>query len=467
MITPVILSGGSGTRLWPLSRKDYPKQFINLINDSSLFQDTINRLPKNTKDPLIICNEEHRFLVAEQLRNINKKTAGIILEPIGKNTAPAVALAALSFVNKSEDPILLVLSSDHLIKDNISFHKSIEIAEKLAHKGKLVTFGVKPIYPETGYGYIEAIESKKSEYYKIKSFKEKPLKNIAIEYLQQDNFYWNSGIFMFKASTFLKELKKFSPNILSACKKSFKSDEKDLDFIRLVNEEFYKCPSDSIDYALMENTKDGVVVPLDAGWNDVGSWSALYDVKQRDINNNLVDGDVYLDGVQNSYIHSTNRLISVIGLSDIVLIDTQDALLVADKKYDQKISTIIDRLKRDNRRELVNHRKVYRPWGYFDSIDSGIDFQVKRILINPNAKLSLQKHHFRSEHWIVISGSAIITCGEEIFQLKKNQSTYIPLGKVHRLENPNNTPLEIIEVQTGSYLGEDDVIRLEDDFGRN
>jgi mannose-1-phosphate guanylyltransferase len=468
MIAPVILSGGSGTRLWPLSRSEYPKQFLNLMGDSTLFQETINRLPKGFENPLIVCNEEHRFLVAEQLRIINKKTNGIILEPVGKNTAPAVALAALKYSIDLQDPILLVLSADHVIQNKSAFHEAIKIAENLAETGKLVTLGIKPDSPETGYGYIEAKINEKSKFYKIKSFHEKPKKNIAEEYLKSDSYFWNSGIFMFKASSYLKELKKYSPEILSICQNSLKSNLKDADFIRLVNDEFFKCPSNSIDYALMERTKNAFVVPMSAGWSDIGSWSKIHDVKKDSKNNNnVIEGDISLDNVHNSLIYSDNRFVSVIGLTDIILVDTQDALLVLDKKFDQDTKKMVEKLRNENRMESLNHRKVYRPWGYYDSIDSGKDFQVKRISINPKSKLSLQKHKFRSEHWVIISGNAIITCGKKVFQLNQDQSTYIPKGEVHRLENPNDYLLEIIEIQTGSYLGEDDIIRIEDDYKRN
>jgi mannose-1-phosphate guanylyltransferase len=466
MVTPVILSGGSGTRLWPLSRSEYPKQFIDLVNDLTLFQDTIVRLPDNAKKPLIICNEDHRFIVAEQLRNIDKETNGIILEPTGKNTAPAVALAALNFNKKSEDPILLVLSADHLIQDIDSFHGAIKIAEKIAKSGKLVTFGIDPTHPETGYGYIKAEINNHSDFYNIESFIEKPNLEAAEKYLKTEGYYWNSGMFVFQASTFINELKKFNPEIFFACQKSINNCTKDFDFIRLDNKEFLNCPSKSIDYAVMELTEKGVVVPLSAGWNDVGSWSMLHSVKKKDSHNNVIEGDIVIDNVSDSYIHGSNRLIGAIGLSGIIIIDTEDALLVLDKKNDQDIKNIVKKLKNDNRKEPINHRKVFRPWGYYDSIDSGKDFQVKRILVNPNSKISLQMHQFRSEHWIIISGSAIITCGKEVFKLNKNQSTYIPKGQTHRLENPNDFSLELIEVQTGSYLGEDDIIRFEDDYQR-
>ena len=467
MIVPVILAGGGGVRLWPLSREFYPKQFINLVNDTSLFQDTIMRLPDELYSPLVICNEEHRFIVAEQLRQINSSNKGIILEPIGKNTAPAIAIAAMNLLNEREDPILLVLSADHLIDNNQKFLKTIRIARKIAEQGKMVAIGVQPNKPEIGYGYIEVDNSEKNEYYNIISFTEKPNLKAAKKYLNSGNHYWNSGIFIFKASVYLNELKKYEPEIFTICKKSCVNPPKDLDFIRLDNEEFYKCPNKSIDYAVMEKTNNGVVVPFDGSWSDIGSWEALWSSKVKDSNNNVSEGDVVLKKVQNSYIHSSNRLIVVNDISDLIIIDTQDALLVSSKKSSQDIKNIVQNLKKDNRSEPNNHRKVYRPWGYYDSIDTGKGFQVKRIFVNPGAKLSLQKHKKRSEHWVIVKGIALITCGKKVFQLNENQSTYIPKEEIHRLENKSDSPLEIIEIQTGDYLGEDDIIRLEDDYHRN
>ena len=467
MIVPVILSGGSGTRLWPLSRKLHPKQFINLVNETTLFQDTILRLPKDVAEPLIICNEEHRFLAAEQLREIGKKTKGIILESEGRNTAPAVALAALQFINKGEDPILLVLSADHLIKNIEAFHQSITIASELAENNKLITFGVVPDKAETGYGYIEANINNTDDYYSIKSFTEKPSQKNAKKYLDSVNYLWNSGMFMFKASVYLSELEKFEPEILSACKKSCTTENIDSDFIRIDNDAFHQCPNESIDYAVMEHTKNGVVVPLDANWSDVGSWSSLWDIKTKDNNDNVSEGDVFLEDVKNTYTYSSNRLVSVIGVSNLVIVDTQDALLVADKQQTHNIKKIVARLNNDKRSEVDNHRKVFRPWGYYDSVNSEEGFQVKRIVVNSGAKLSLQKHKYRAEHWVVVKGVALVTCGDKIFELVENQSTYIPQGSLHRLENHQDIPLEIIEIQTGSYLGEDDIIRFEDDYQRN
>ena len=467
MIVPVILSGGGGTRLWPLSRKFYPKQFINLVNETTLFQDTILRLPEDVAEPLIICNKEHRFLAAEQLREIGKKTKGIILEPEGRNTAPAVALAALQFINKGEDPILLVLSADHLIKNIEAFHQSITIASELAENNKLITFGVVPDKAETGYGYIEANINNTDDYYSIKSFTEKPSQKNAKKYLDSVNYLWNSGMFMFKASVYLSELEKFEPEILSACKKSCTTENIDSDFIRIDNDAFHQCPNESIDYAVMEHTKNGVVVPLDANWSDVGSWSSLWDIKTKDNNDNVSEGDVFLEDVKNTYTYSSNRLVSVIGVSNLVIVDTQDALLVADKQQTHNIKKIVARLNNDKRSEVDNHRKVFRPWGYYDSVNSEEGFQVKRIVVNSGAKLSLQKHKYRAEHWVIVKGVALVTCDDKIFELVENQSTYIPQGSLHRLENHQDIPLEIIEIQTGNYLGEDDIIRFEDDYQRN
>jgi mannose-1-phosphate guanylyltransferase len=468
MIVPVILSGGSGSRLWPISRKQFPKQFINLVNiETSLFQDTVRRLPKNISDPLIICNEEHRFIVAEQLRQIKSKNKGVILEPVGKNTAPAIAIAALHLLKNNVDPILLVLSADHSINNDDKFHKSIEIGKKIAEMNKLASFGVIPSDPNTGYGYIEFDNSSSKDFYDIISFTEKPSKKIAQKYIDSGNYYWNSGIFMFKASVYLDELQKYEPEIYSSCLNSFIKVKKDFDFIRLDKKEFINCPSKSIDYAVMEKTNYASVVPLNSNWSDVGSWASLWDEKTKDKDNNVINGDVILNKVNNSYIHSSSRLVTASNISDLVIIDTQDALLVSSRVNSQNIKEIVKKLSNENRKESESHRKIYRPWGYFDSIDNGNGFQVKRISVNPGAKLSLQKHQKRAEHWVIVKGIASITCGEKKFRLIENQSTYIPKGEVHRLENNEKYPLEIIEIQTGSYLGEDDIIRLEDEYKRN
>jgi len=467
MIVPVILSGGSGTRLWPLSRKLHPKQFIKLIGETTLFQEAVLRLPKSIGDPLVICNEDHRFLAAEQLRQINRSAANIILEPVGKNTAPAIAVAALKSIKDDGNVILLVLSADHLIQDVGKFHQAIKSAKKQAEKGKLVTFGIVPNKVETGYGYIKAAVSQDEDYYNIDQFVEKPDYKTAQKYVDSGKYFWNSGMFMFKASVYLDELEKYEPEILSACKKSCQTEYNDLDFTRLNEKEFLSCPSQSIDYAVMERTNNAVMVALDAAWNDVGSWSALWDSQPKDINNNVIVGDVILNNVNDSYVHSaSNRLVSAIGVSDLIIVDTKDAILVTSKGHAQYVKKIVEQITDSNRLESDQHRLVLRPWGYYDSIDNGNGFQVKRILVNPGAKLSLQKHGHRAEHWVVVKGKAQVTCGKKTFQLIENQSTYIPLGEVHRLENIEDIPLEIIEIQTGTYLGEDDIIRIEDDYAR-
>ena len=468
MIVPVILAGGSGTRLWPLSRKLHPKQFIELIGETTLFQEAVLRLPKSIGDLLVICNEDHRFLAAEQLRQINRSATSIILEPVGKNTAPAIALAALKSIKGNENVILLVLSSDHLIQDVEKFHQAIESAKKQAEKNKLVTFGIVPNKVETRYGYIKGDIFQDEDYYNIDEFVEKPDFITAQKYVDSGKYFWNSGMFMFKASVYLDELEKYEPEILSTCKKSCQNEYRDLDFIRLNKEEFLSCPSQSIDYAVMERTNNAVMVTLDAAWNDVGSWSALWDSQPKDKNNNLVVGDVILNKVNNSYIHSASKcLVSAIGVSDLIIVVTEDAILVTNKDHVQYIKNIVEQIKESNRPESNQHRVVFRPWGYYDSIDNGNGFQVKRIWVNPGAKLSLQKHGHRAEHWVVVKGKAQVTCGKKTFQLIENQSTYIPLGEVHRLENIGSIPLEIIEIQTGDYLGEDDIIRIEDEYDRS
>ena len=467
MIVPVILAGGSGTRLWPLSRKLHPKQFIELIGETTLFQEAVLRLPKSIGDLLVICNEEHRFLAAEQLCQINRPATSIILEPVGKNTAPAIALAALKSIKNNENVILLVLPADHLIQDVKKFHQAIEFAKKQAEQNKLVMFGITPNKVETRYGYIRVNTLQDENYFNIDKFVEKPDYETAQRYVGSGDYFWNSGMFMFKASVYLDELDKYEPEILSACRRSCQTEFHDLDFIRLNKDEFLRCPSQSIDYAVMEKTKDAVMVELDASWNDVGSWSALWDSQPKDVNNNLISGDVILNEVNNSYVHSaSNRLVSAIGVSNLVIVDTQDAILVADKSQDQLVKNIVQKLQNSKRSECDHHRTVFRPWGHYDSIDIEDNFIVKRILVNPRSRLSLQKHQYRAEHWVVVKGHAKVTCDDKVFKLEENQSTYIPLGVVHRLENVGNIPLEVIEIQTGERLNEDDIIRLEDDYKR-
>lgn len=463
---PVILSGGSGSRLWPLSRKNKPKQFLTLFNDSSMFQSTLTRLNglDSLEAPLIVCNNEHRFMVAEQLQEIGLEANGIILEPCARNTAPAIALAALKAMDKGEDPLLLILAADHLISDVTAFHKAIEQAQKLAEQDKLVTFGIQPQSAHTGYGYIEAEEKSKPS--SVKRFIEKPDLGTAESYLSAGNFFWNSGMFLFKASAYIKELARFSPEMLSSCKQSLEKAVIDLDFVRVDPELFEQSPSDSIDYAVMEKTDKAMVVPLDAGWSDVGSWSSLWEAFSRDADQNVLIGDVLVEDVHNAYIHSESRLVTVLGLDDVIVVETHDAVMVAHKDQAQKVKTIVEELTRKNRKEVETHRKCYRPWGNYDSVDMGDRFQVKRILVNPGASLSLQMHYHRAEHWVVVSGTAEVTRDDEVMLLGENESTFIPLGSVHRLRNPGRVPLEIIEVQSGAYLEEDDIIRLQDTYNR-
>ncbi len=464
---PVIMSGGSGTRLWPLSRKNKPKQFLNLFGDQSLFQDTLTRLSglDELQAPIIVCNEEHRFMVAEQLQELGEHKADIILEPCARNTAPAIAIAALQAQLLGDDPILLVLAADHVIHDHPAFHSAISKAKIVAEQGYLVTFGIVPDSPHTGYGYIEA-ENKTSSS-KVSAFVEKPNKEIAEQYLASGNYYWNSGMFMFKASTILQELALFAPEMLKNCQLAVDKAATDLDFVRLDKESFSACHSDSIDYAVMEKTDKAMVIPLDAGWSDVGSWSSLWENHDKDRDNNVSIGDVILEKVTNSYIHSEHRLVSVLGVDNLVVVETPDAVMIADKHQAENIKTIVSKLQKEERDEAIVHRKCYRPWGHYDAIDQGQRFQVKRITVNPGASLSLQLHHHRAEHWIVVKGTAEVTCGDVVSLVSENESTYIPLGTQHRLSNPGRVPLEIVEIQSGSYLGEDDIVRLQDNYNRN
>lgn len=466
-IVPVIMAGGSGSRLWPLSRGQYPKQFLKLTSSKhTMLQETLTRLKDLDCDqPIVICNEEHRFLVAEQLREINIK-AKIVLEPIGRNTAPAIALAAITEKLNNNDGILLILAADHVIKDIDSFTASVKEATILAEKNKLVTFGIVPTSPEVGYGYIKK-GSKLLSGYQVEKFIEKPDIETAKKYLSTNEYLWNSGMFMFKASRYLDELNKFAQDIYCSCEKSLEELKTDLDFIRINDDEFLNCRSESIDYAVMEKTEDSVVVSLNAGWSDVGSWSALWDVNEKDNNGNVLKGDVYSHDSSHCFVQSEGRLIATLGLKDIIVIETKDAVLVAEKHRVQDIKIIVESLKKLNRTEHHSHREVYRPWGKYDSIDYSDRYQVKRITVKPGEKLSVQMHHHRSEHWIVVSGTAKIHKGNETFLLTENQSTYIPVGEVHALENPGKLPLELIEVQSGSYLGEDDIVRFEDLYGRS
>lgn len=465
-IRPVILAGGSGTRLWPLSRKQSPKQFLKLGSTNyTLLQNTVLRLKNLECDqPILICNEEHRFIAAEQMREIGID-ATIILEPEGKNTAPAIALAALLLEKTEPNQILLILAADHLIKDTAVFENAILDAVSLAEKNKLVTFGIVPLQPETGYGYIE----KGTQFecgFKIQQFVEKPNRETAELYLESKKYLWNSGMFVFKANHYLNELEQYGTDILDNCRLSMIKTEYDKDFIRVDHDQFKNCRSESIDYAVMEKTSNAVVVELDAGWSDIGSWSALWEVSEQDHQGNVYQGDVISNKSSENYCYSEKRLVSLLGVNNMVIIDTQDAILIAAKDQVQEIKAIVDDLKSQDRGEISSHREVYRPWGKYDCIDQSERYQVKRITVKPGQKLSTQMHHHRAEHWIVVSGTAKVSKGAETFLLTENQSVYIPVGEVHALENPGKLPLELIEVQSGSYLGEDDIIRFDDIYGR-
>lgn len=464
---PVVLAGGSGSRLWPKSRVAFPKQFLTLTSEKTMLQETLARLDgTSASSPIIICNEAHRFLVAEQLRQNDVDHGGIVLEPVGRNTAPAIALAALHALKSDDDAMLLILAADHLIQDLPSFHKSISSAQTLAKQGKLVTFGIVPDEAHIGYGYIKSGDALQNGF-SVAEFVEKPDFATATRYVESGEYFWNSGMFMFKASVYLQELKKYAPAIFTACEKAIATETNDLDFIRIDADLFSASPDDSIDYAVMEKTEHAAMVSLNAGWSDVGSWSSLWQTsKDKDKNGNAITGDVMLENVSNSYINAEERLIAAIGLDNVVIVETKDAVLVANMDKVQDIKSIVTQLKAENRPEFEFHREVYRPWGHYDSIDNGERFQVKRITVKPGEKLSVQMHHHRAEHWIVVSGTANVTIDEKVTMLTENQSIYIPIGSVHSLENPGKIPLELIEVQSGTYLGEDDIVRFSDRYGR-
>ncbi|MBV6319941.1 mannose-1-phosphate guanylyltransferase/mannose-6-phosphate isomerase [Duganella violaceipulchra] len=468
-IYPVILSGGSGTRLWPLSRAVLPKQLLPLVSERTMLQDTALRLHGRAQmmAPLVVCGNEHRFLVAEQMREIGVAPLGILLEPVGRNTAPAVAAAAHYLRAIDADAVMLVLPADHVIDNVDAFYAAIEHACTMVDGGALATFGIVPTAPETGYGYIQSGKPAAAAHcYSVDRFVEKPDRAAAEGFVAAGNYYWNSGMFLFRADSYLKELQEYAPAIASATEAAVGKDYRDLDFCRLDEASFTACPSDSIDYAVMEHTRHAIVVPADIGWSDVGSWSALWEVQQQDAQGNATRGDVYLDDVSGSLVRAESRIVAVVGVKDVVVVETNDAVLVCHKDQVQRVKNIVEHLKTQQRTEHLHHTKVYRPWGCYEGIDIGERFQVKRITVNPGGKLSLQMHHHRAEHWIVVSGTARVTCGEQVTLLTENESTYIPIGTTHRLENPGKLPLHLIEVQSGSYLGEDDIVRLEDVYQR-
>jgi mannose-1-phosphate guanylyltransferase/mannose-6-phosphate isomerase len=470
MLIPVVLSGGAGSRLWPLSRELYPKQFLPLVGERTMLQDTVDRLQGlGAAAPIVVCNEHHRFIVAEQLRQIETPAQAILLEPVGRNTAPAVAVAALQAVkdaDPSTDPVLLVLPADHLVLDVPAFQAAVRQGLAAATAGKLVTFGIVPTHPETGFGYIRRAAAPVDTAYPILQFVEKPDLARATAYVAAGDYLWNSGMFMFRARRFLEELRQFAPDMLAVCEKAVASATTDLDFTRLPASVFGECRSDSIDYAVMEKTRDAVVVALDAGWSDVGSWSALQESLPADAAGNVTRGDVVLEDSAGNYVYAEGRLVAAVGLKDHIVVETKDAVLVAHRDRVQDVKKLVERLRREQRPEAAVHREVFRPWGSYDSIDFGDRFQVKRLTVNPGASLSLQMHHHRAEHWIVVSGTARVTCAGRTFLLSENESTFIPIGATHRIENPGKVKLHIIEVQSGSYLGEDDIVRFEDTYGR-
>jgi mannose-1-phosphate guanylyltransferase / mannose-6-phosphate isomerase len=469
LLVPVILSGGAGTRLWPLSREMYPKQLLALTGKQTMLQDTVLRLAgiAGAAPPIVVCNEAHRFTVAEQIRALGMGASAILLEPAGRNTAPAVALAALRAQQIDPQATLVVAPADHVIRELRVFQTAAETAAALAQEGKLVTFGIVAHAAETGYGYIRRGEGPSNgAAYPVAQFIEKPPLDLATQFVASGDYYWNSGMFVFKASRYLEELGALAPDILEACRAAFGAAKSDLDFVRIDKAEFEKCRSESIDYAVMEKTRDALVLPLDAGWSDVGSWSSLFDALPADEEGNVLQGDVMVHDTHDCYVHSTSRLVAAVGMDDHIIVETKDAILVAPKERVQDVKDLVAKIKKSGRSESSLHREVFRPWGSFDSIDNGERFQVKRLSIKPGAVLSLQMHHHRAEHWIVVQGTARVTCNDKTFLLSENESTYIPIGATHRIENPGKVPLHVVEVQSGSYLGEDDIVRFQDNYGR-
>jgi len=470
LIHPIILSGGTGSRLWPLSRSLFPKQLLALAGEHSLIQDTVLRA-KGTDfaPPLVVCNTEHRFLIAEQMRQAGITPQGIVLEPVGRNTAPATAIAALIVADKDPESLMLLMPADHIVRNRTAFLQAVDRAAAAARQDYLVTFGITPDVPETGYGYIRRGAPLKglADSFAVARFVEKPDAATAAGYLASGDYSWNSGMFLFKASVFLAELARLEPEMLAYCREALSKGGKDLDFFRLESTAFAKAKAISIDYAVMEHTDKAVVVPVEMGWNDIGSWEALWATAVRDVSGNATKGDVLQHDTRNSYLRSEGPLVAAVGLEDVVVVATQDAVLVSHKSACQDVKRIVEQLEKSGRELHTTHRKVYRPWGSYEGIDNGDNFQVKHITVSPGAKLSLQMHHKRAEHWIVVSGTARVTCDDKVFPLNENQSTYIPLGSKHRLENIGTEPLHLIEVQSGSYLGEDDIVRFEDTYGRS
>jgi len=469
VLIPVIIAGGSGTRLWPLSRTQFPKQFLTLSGERTMLQQTFIRLKGlETAPPILLCSHDHRFIVAEQLRLIGVEQPQIILEPVGRNTAPAITIAALQALKQYENPQLLVLAADHLIEDIPAFQKAITAAQQLSEKGQLVTFGIIPAGPETGYGYIQKGEPFQEGLvgHRVQCFVEKPDQQTAQHYLDSGDYLWNSGMFVMQASDYLKQLQQQRSDIYTQCQQAAEQIRSQYEFHTIPSEIFSQCPSESIDYAVMEQAPNVSVVSLEANWNDIGSWSALWEVEAKDAQGNATKGDVIAHDTQNSLIHAEERLVVTAGINSLVIIETKDAVLVADKKESQQVRALVDQLRINGRCEAQQHRVVYRPWGCFDSIEEGERFKVKRITVKPGEKLSLQMHNHRAEHWIVVSGTAKVTLNGKSNIITENESTYIHIGEAHALENPGKIPLELIEVQTGSYLGEDDIIRLDDRYGR-
>lgn len=466
MLLPVIMAGGSGSRLWPLSRTLYPKQFLALTSNSTMLQETIKRLSGlEHQDPLIICNEDHRFIVAEQLRKADIYNSGIILEPVGRNTAPAIALAALKASANNEDPLLLVLAADHIIQNVDAFLSSVKYATIEAEKGNLVTFGIIPTHPEVGYGYIHRGKALNANAYYVNSFVEKPPFPTAELYVASGEYYWNSGMFLFKASRYLEELEKYAPEILKVCQSAIDNSRADLDFTRLDKSIFIDCPDNSVDYAVMEKTHDAVVVPMDANWSDVGSWSALWEISEKDSDGNATRGDVLLENSTNNYILAQDKLVATVGIDNLVVVETKDAVLVAHKDKVQDVKGIVGQLIKANRYEYLQHREVYRPWGTHDEIAEGDRFHVKHVTVKPGKCTATQMHYHRAEHWVVVKGTAKVTNGDTTYLLTENESTYIPIGSAHSIENPGKIPLELIEVRSGSYLADNDIVRLENNTG--